>query len=50
MEFKFNYLQSKRLICHYFSRKPYPHSSEILYIKHATYDIWDSFMDETIDI
>ena len=50
MECKFGYLQRKLLICHYFSRKPNLHSSEKLYINQATYDICDSFMDETIDI
>ena len=50
MECKFDNLQRKLLICHYFSWKPYLKSSKKLYIKHATYDICDSFMDEKIDI
>ena len=50
MECKFIYLQRKLLICHYFNRKLYLHSSEKLYIKQATYDSCDSFMDKKIDI
>ena len=50
LECKFNYLKRKLFIRHYFSRKPCLHSSEKLYIKQATYDSCDSFMDKKIDI